>query len=152
MRSEPLRWKARAISRLPIGVGLSRMKARTCSLVGKGAAFLPCAFRSGSARCALPRRALLSGGFEIDFDKGVLEVVGVDDVVLDPGGPVIGAAGLHFGNMGLLAVIDRQLAVQERHHYVIMPVTVPTGLGPGCKTPLGDDDPIVLDLLGWGGL
>ncbi len=100
----------------------SRMKASTCSLVGKGAALPP--FLPSAAlllpRCARilarPREAAsvlrlavgVTGGFELDFDKGILVVVGVDDIVLDANRAVIGVPGLHFGDPLFLAVVDLQ--------------------------------------------
>src|SRR5690606_11860602 len=116
MRSLPFRWKARAISRLPTGVSLSRMKASTCFLVGKGTAL-----RRGLFPCEEPPLvASALRRLEFDFDKDEFVIVGVDDVVLDPHRTIIGPTRGQFRVFVLLAVIEQQAAGGHRHHDIII--------------------------------
>src|SRR6185295_7001028 len=112
MRSPPDMPKARAISRLPTGVGLSRMKSRICCFVGSAGFFFLRSLMAANlgrfrpeatGRCdrgRLPSTRRL----ELHFDEGEFVVVGVDDVVLDADGSVVGSAGRQFGEAVLLAV------------------------------------------------
>src|SRR5689334_16355107 len=147
MRSAPFRWKARAISRLPTGPSLSRMKASTCSLVGKGTCLTPRALPRSSAG-ALSSAWPLSGlrRLEFDFDKDEFVLVGVDDVVLDPDRTIIGFPRRQFREALRFPVVDLQLSGGQRHHDIVVAVPVPGGLRAGRKPPFGDEDAVIVDL------
>src|SRR5581483_8340363 len=125
------------------------MKRNTSSLVGKGASFFRFLWllSRGSGSRALPR-----SGFDFDFDKGVLEIVGVDHVVLDADRARVGAAGFEIDQALFLAVVDLEPPIQQRHHDIVMAMAMPAGFRTRSKAPLGDDDALVLDLLGGDGL
>src|SRR5688500_4954597 len=149
MRSAPFRWKARAISRLPTGPSLSRMKARTCSLVGKGTCFAP-RFLPRSTKGASSSACGLSGlrCFELDFNKGELVFVGVDDVMLDADRTVIGFPRCQFREPLRFPVVDLQFPGGQRHHDIVVAVPVPGGLRPRREPPFGDEHAVIVDLDG----
>src|SRR5262245_35133686 len=133
MRSPPEMPKARAISRLPTGVGLSRMKSRTCCFVGSaGFFFLRSLMGANLGRFrpeATGRLKSSTRRLELHLDEGEFVVVGVDDVVLDADGSVVGSAGRQFGEAALLAVEQLQLARRHRHDHVVIAMAMPAGLG-----------------------
>src|SRR5882724_12948147 len=155
MRSPPEMPKARAISRLPTGVGLSRMNSRTCCFVGSPGFFFflrsLMARRLGgfspdtSRRVGAPpsRRRL-----ELHLDEGELVVVGVDDVVLDADGPVVGSSGDELGQAVLLAVEQLQLPARHGHDHVVVGVAMPARLGARREAPFRHLHPLVVDLNG----
>src|SRR5215813_3133838 len=108
MRSPPPTPKARAISRLPTGVGLARMNSRICCFVGSaGFCFLRPLMAANLGRFRCDATAPKEGSarrLELHFDERELVVVGIDDVVLDADGPIVGAAGRQVGEAVLLAV------------------------------------------------
>src|SRR6185295_3788386 len=85
---------------------------------------------------------------ELHLDERELVVVGVDHVVLDADGPVIGPPGGELGKAVLLAVEQLQLPCRHGHDHIVVGVAMPAGLGARREAPLRHLHPFVVDLHG----
>src|SRR5215468_7446471 len=83
---------------------------------------------------------------ELDLDEGEFELIGIDDVVLDAHGPVVGATGGEVGEGILLAVVEEQLAGRQRHDDIVVAMAVPASLRARGEAPFRDLDALVVDL------
>jgi hypothetical protein len=83
---------------------------------------------------------------QLDLDEAKFEGIGVDDIVRDTGGARIGRACLEANLPRAGRFLQSQYPAHERHDDIVMRVHVVSGIGSGCKAPLGDDDSAVSDL------
>ena len=87
-----------------------------------------------------------ASGLELDFDENEFEIVGIYDVVLDPGLAGIGNAGPQRRRHRRLAVEDMQLTRGDGHHDIVVIVTVPPRVTSRREALFRHDDAVVLGL------